>query len=94
MLGLSINGMWLDELDEEQNMVRWLPRIKSVRIEGVTESAVLGCYEIHLHVFFSGGYCKRSMHIAAYDELGAVTQFIKTYSCHVTFGVGNEQSSD
>ena len=74
--------------------MKWLPRIKSVRIEGVTESAVIGIYVIHLHVFFSGGYCKRSMHMGASDELDAVTEFIKTYSCHVTFGVDDEQSSD
>ena len=75
-------------------MARWLPTIKSVRIEKVTESAIYGCYEVHLRVFFSGGYCERTKHVWADDELGAVTEFIKTYSCHVTFGVDDEQSSD
>jgi len=75
-------------------MARWLPRIRSVRIEKVTEGVIFGEYDLHLHVFFSGGYCKRKMHILADDELDAVTEFIKTYSCHVTFGVDDEQSID
>jgi hypothetical protein len=91
---LGVTATWLDELNEEENMARWLPRIRSVRIEGVTVNTAHGCYELHLHVFFSGGYCKRKMHIWADDELGAVTEFIKTYSCHVTFGVDDEQSID
>ena len=88
---LGITATWLDE---EKNMARWLPRIRSVRIESVNEGAIFGRYEIHLHVFFSGGYCKRTAHVWADDELGAVTEFIKTYSCHVTFGVDDEQSSN
>lgn len=91
---LGITATWLDELNEEENMARWLPTIKSVGVEKVTEGAVIGMYEIHLRVFFSGGYCKRTHHVWADDELGAVTEFIKTYSCHVTFGVDDEQSSD
>jgi hypothetical protein len=75
-------------------MAGWLPRIRSVRIERVNESAIYGCYEIHLRVFFSGGYCERMKHVWADDELGAVAEFIRTYSCHVTFGEGDEQSSD
>jgi len=88
---LGITGTWLDE---EENMARWLPRIRSVRIERVTESPIYGCYELHLRVLFSGGYCKRMKHVWADDELGAVTEFIKMYSCHVTFGESDEQSSD
>ena len=88
---LGITATWLDE---EKNMARWLPTIKSVRIESVNEGAIFGRYEVHLRVFFSGGYCKRTAHVWADDELGAVTEFIKTYSCHVTFGVDDEQSSD
>ena len=91
---LGITATWLDELNEEENMARWLPTIKSVGVEKVTEGAVIGMYEIHLRVFFSGGYCKRTNHVWADDELGAVTEFIKTYSCHVTFGVDDEQSSN
>jgi hypothetical protein len=81
-------------------MARWnptlkgLPTIRSVRIERVNESAIFGCYELHLRVFFSGGYCERMKHIWANDELDAVTNFIRTYNCHVTFGVDDEQSSD
>jgi hypothetical protein len=91
---LGITATWLDELNEEENMARWLPTIRSVRIERVNESAIFGCYEVHLRVFFSGGYCERMKHVWADDELDAVTEFIKTYSCHVTFGVDDEQSSD
>jgi hypothetical protein len=78
----------------EENMARWLPRIRRVRIEGVTHGLFTDSFYIHFHVFFSGGYCKRKLHIFADDELGAVANFIRTYSCHVTFGVGDEQSSD
>jgi len=75
-------------------MARWLPRIRRVRIEGVTDGPFMGSYSIYLRVLFSGGYCDKRVDIWAYDELGAVADFIRTYSCHVTFGEGDEQSSD
>lgn len=73
---------------------RYYPTIRSVRIERVTEGLFVGSYFIYLRVFFSGGYCERCENIWADDELGAIANFIKTYSCHVTFGVDDEQSSD
>ena len=75
-------------------MARWLPKIKLVRIERVTDGPYVESYSIYLRVLFSGGYCEKRVDMWADDELGAVTEFIKTYSCHVTFGVDDEQSSD
>jgi hypothetical protein len=91
---LDISATWLDEGEEVMRHIRYLPRIKSVRIERVTEGLFIGSYFIYLRVFFSGGYCERRKDIFADDELGAVADFIKMYSCHVTFGEGDEQSSD
>jgi hypothetical protein len=91
MLGLGITATWIDALE---GRMKWLPRIRSVRVERVTDGPFMGCYSIYLRVLFSGGYCEKRVDIWADDELGAVTEFIKTYSCHVTFGVGDEQSID
>lgn len=74
--------------------IRPLPTIRSVRIERVTEGLFIGSYFIYLRVFFSGGYCEKRVDMWADDELGAVADFIRTYSCHVTFGVDDEQSSN
>ena len=74
--------------------MKWLPKIRSVRVERVTDGPFMGCYSIYLRVLFSGGYCEKRVDTWADDELGAVANFVRTYSCHVTFGVGDEQSID